>query len=308
MSRTASRGGGRALDVRAPAKINLTLRVLGTRPDGYHELRTVFQTVALHDTVRLTSRRGPLAMTCTEPGVPCDDRNLAWKAAAALWRASGRAGEPGGAHIHLVKRIPMEAGLGGGSSDAAAALMGLARIWRLRVTRADLAALGRTVGADVPFFLWGGTALGLGRGDRIYPLADLPPAWVVLVLPDFGVSTVEAYRWHDRRAGEPERTTGGSPAGLVRLPGAWALPDDEGGNDLQPAVAAHHPEIEAMCRALRAGRAHHAGMSGSGSAVFGLFDSREAALRAARRCGRAGWRALVTRTVRRRLAARHGIV
>ncbi|HVB36962.1 MAG TPA: 4-(cytidine 5'-diphospho)-2-C-methyl-D-erythritol kinase [Vicinamibacterales bacterium] len=285
----------RSLPVRAPAKINLTLRVLGTRADGYHELRTVFQTVALHDTVTVAAAgpRAPLTLTCTLPGVPCDDRNLAWKAARALWQTAGRPGVPTGVAIHIAKRIPMEAGLGGGSSDAAATLRGLARLWRLRLTRGDLALIGARIGADVPFFLWGGTALGLDRGDRIYPLADLPPAWVVLLLPAFGVSTVEAYRWHDRWAAE------GQPAPARQLPAGWALPGDEGGNDLESPVAARHPEIGAMTAALGAAGATYAAMSGSGSAVFGLFAGREAAERAARRCGRAGWRALVTRTTGR---------
>ncbi|MDE3154850.1 MAG: 4-(cytidine 5'-diphospho)-2-C-methyl-D-erythritol kinase, partial [Acidobacteriota bacterium] len=290
MDRDLSRAGrSTPIGVRAPAKINLTLRVLGTRADGYHELRTVFQTVALHDTVRVGPARGGLTVTCTQPGVPCDARNLVWKAAAALWTASGRRGAPSAA-IHIVKRIPMEAGLGGGSSDAAAALQGLARLWRLSLTRDQLAAIGRRIGADVPFFFWGGTALGLERGDRIYPLADLPAAWVVLVLPAFGVSTVAAYGWHDQWVARR------GPRTPVALPAGWGLPPDEGGNDLEPPVAERHPEIRAMTGLLREAGASYAAMSGSGSAVFGLFGTRGAAERAARRCGRVGWRAVATRT------------
>ncbi len=300
MARHASRSRRpQTFTLRAPAKINLTLRVLGIRADGYHELRTVFQTLGLHDTVRIagTGRRAPLTISCTLPGVPCDERNLAWKAAAALWTAAGRSGPPGGAAIHIVKRIPMEAGLGGGSSDAAAALMGLARLWRLPMSREALEAIGRRIGADVPFFLHGGTALGLERGDRIYPLAALPPMWVVLVLPDFGVSTAEAYRWHDLQA------AGSGQARAVALPASWGLPTDEGGNDLEAVVAARHPEIGAIGEILRAARATCAAMSGSGSTVFGLFGSREAAARAAGRCRRAGWRVVVTRTAGRPRAA-----
>ena len=276
--------------VRSHAKINLTLRILDRRPDGYHELRTVFQTVALHDTVTVTRRPGPFDVACTQPGVPCDERNLAWQAAVALWRAAGRPGAPVGAGVRIVKRIPMAAGLGGGSSNAAAALRGLAGAWGLAMTRAELAAVGASVGADVPFFLWGGTALGLGRGDVIYPLADLSPAWVVLVQPAFGVATAEAYRWYD------DWTGAGRPAPSVALPAGWPFPASESGNDLEPPVAARHPELRAIRAVLAGGRASYAAMSGSGSTVFGLFERREAAARAARRCAREGWQAVATRT------------
>ena len=133
------------------------------------------------------------------PGVPTDDRNLVWKAAQLLWEASGRSGEPKGAIVTLQKHIPMMAGLGGGSSDAAAALIGLRRLWKVRVSDDQVHALASRLGSDVPFFLLGGTALGLGRGDELYPLANLPRYWVVLAIPPFGIATPDAYRWLTRR-------------------------------------------------------------------------------------------------------------
>ncbi len=150
--------------------------------------------------------RGPLSLTCDDPQVPTDRRNLAWKAASLLWREArlGR-GEPRDVAIHLQKRIPAEAGLGGGSADAAVTLLGLNRLWKLKLDAASLSRLGARIGADVPFFLVGGTALGLGRGDDIYPLTDMPKVYVVLIRPGFGVSTVEAYRWYDEEARLPRK-------------------------------------------------------------------------------------------------------
>ena len=284
--------------VRAFAKINLSLRVLGLRADGYHELQNVFQSIALHDTLTIRAARGPFRLTCDDPDCPSDDTNLIWRAAERLWAVSGRRGSVRDISVDLVKRIPRQAGLGGGSSDAAAALRALGRLWH--VDEARLWATAAEVGADVPFFLEGGTALGLERGDRLFPLIDYPAAWVVLVLPSFGVSTKEAFGWWDasrdaavgrpvegrRRRGAPER-------------GARQM--FELVNDLEAPVASHHPQIARLVRALRKTGASHAALTGSGSAVFGLFSSRVAAAGAAGAlCRPASPRPLVTRTINRK--------
>ena len=164
----------RAVTIRAHAKINLDLRVLGPRLDGFHELRTVFQAISLHDVIECVAEDGPLAIECTTAGVPLDGTNLAWRAAEALWSALRRTGAVHGVRIRLLKGIPLQAGLGGGSADAAATLLALTHLWRVPVRPPQLTDLAAALGADVPFFLSGGTALGLGRGDEIYPLADLP--------------------------------------------------------------------------------------------------------------------------------------
>ena len=212
----------RPVIVRAHAKINLDLRVLGTRPDGFHELRTVFQAIALHDTVACIPREGPFAIECTAAGVPLDRSNLVWRAADALWRALRRDGPVRDVVVRLEKQIPLQAGLGGGSADAAATLVALARAWRVPVRPAQLTDVAATLGADVPFFLSGGTALGLGRGDEIYPLADLPRHWIVLLVPGFGVSTSEAYGWYDAerdwRAGRWRGSRSTCPARGRRAP------------------------------------------------------------------------------------------
>ena len=266
--------------VRAFAKINLSLRVLGTRADGYHELRTIFQSIALHDTLTILASRGPFSLTCGDPACPTDETNLIWLAAARMWAAAGRRGAPRDVAIDLAKRIPMRAGLGGGSSNAAAALRALARRWRVGETRVREAAVA--LGADVPYFLEGGTVLGLERGDLLFPLIDVPAAWVVLVLPDFGVSTKDAFGWLD----------GAAPRGSEPI-------ESERVNDLEAPVVARHPDIGRIISALRREGASQSAMSGSGSAVFGLFPHRPDAVRAAKRLSSAARRTLVTRTINR---------
>ncbi len=187
----------RSVTIRAFAKINLSLRVGDVRTDGYHPVQTLLQGIDLFDTVRIVRRPGPFEIRCETKGVPLDRTNLVWKAADVLWQTTGRAGEPRDVLVTLRKGIPMQAGLGGGSSDAAAALQGLSRIWQRRVPDGALHAMAAQLGSDVPYFLVGGTALGLGRGEEVYPLEDLPRLWVVLALPPFGVSTKDAYAWLD---------------------------------------------------------------------------------------------------------------
>ncbi len=281
--------------VRAHAKVNLDLRVLGTRADGFHELRTVFQTIELHDTLLCAERPGPFELKCRTPGVPLDQTNLIWRSAAALWKALGRAGAPLDTVVTLEKVIPMEAGLGGGSADAAAALQGLGRLWG-GVPMTLLREVASGIGADVAFFLFGGTALGLGRGEEIYPLVDLPPHWIVVVRPPFGVSTVEAYAWYDddRTAGVKDESRE-----FQMLPVPWPTRAAQMINDLEPPVVRRHPEISAVKTALREAGAVAAAMSGSGSAVFGLFRSRAAAARLISPLTTGGARALLTRTLTR---------
>lgn len=268
------------LRVRACAKINLTLRVLGVRADGYHDLRTVFQSLALHDTLLVTAAPGPLRIDCDAPGVPVDERNLVWQAADRLWRASGRRGVVDGVRIAIRKRVPMQAGLGGGSSDAAATLRALAGVWCPAMPQAQLEAIGASIGADVPFFFRGGTALGVDRGDRLFQLADFGRPWVVLAQPDFGISTADAYRWCD--AARPESSAAASPSDeAVARRLAAAGPFGDGGNDLQGPVAARYPAIDRLIRALTRRGASWAAMSGSGSVCYGLFASKREALAAA---------------------------
>jgi len=284
----------RKLLTRAHAKVNLDLRVLGTRTDGFHELRTVFQAIELHDTLVSVEHRGPFTVKCRKPGVPLDENNLVWRAAAGLWKALGRSGPPRDVIVTIDKKIPIQAGLGGGSADAAAALLALARLWG-GAPLAVLREVGTAIGADVAFFLSGGTALGLGLGEEIYPLVDLPPHWIVIVRPPFGVSTAEAYSWYDddRAAGLKEARE------LQMLPVPWPTRAAQMINDLEPPVLRRHPEITLLKAALREAGAVASAMSGSGSAVFGLFRSRAAAARCVKPLSKGGNLAILTRTITR---------
>lgn len=282
------------MSVRAHAKINLDLRVLGTRADGYHELRTVFQAISLHDTIECRPREGSFAIECDTAGVPLDASNLIWKAAQTLWRSLRRDGDVRDIVIRLQKRIPLQAGLGGGSADAAATLLGLARVWRVPAQPSQLTDVASTLGADVPFFLSGGTALGLGRGDEVYPLADLPRHWVVLLIPGFGVSTGDAYGWYD---GERDLGRGQAVREPQYVPGPWPSRAAQMINDLEAPIARHYPEIEQMKLSLRRVGALAAAMSGSGSTVFGLFQKRGDAVSAVERLSGAGWRVLLTESL-----------
>lgn len=290
----ASRSGPRIV-ARAHAKVNLDLRVLGTRADGYHELRTVFQSIELHDVLVAQAARGPFVLRCRARGLPLDERNLVWRAAAALWKALGRAGDPCDTVVALDKVIPMEAGLGGGSADAAATLQALARLWG-GAPVSLLREVATGVGSDVPFFLSGGTALGLGRGDEIYPLVDLPRHWIVVVRPPFGVSTAEAYAWYDEDRAAGVREVRGE---LQILPVPWPSRAAQMVNDLEPPVIRRHPEIAALKQALRESGAVAASMSGSGSAVFGLFRTRPAAVRAVGTLARTVGSVVLSRTLSR---------
>ncbi len=219
---------------RAHAKVNLDLRVLGTRPDGYHELRTVFQSIALHDTLLCVARPGPFALKCRTSGVPLDESNLVWRAAAALWTAIGRAGTPTDICRSLSgKRYRCKPG------SAAAAPMPRRRCWPWRGSGAGCRCRSyvtspAAIGADVPYFLSGGTALGLGRGEEIYPLVDLPTHWIVIVQPPYGISTAEAYAWYDE-----DRAAGSARA--ARAADAARAVADSSGSDDQRSRAARRP-------------------------------------------------------------------
>ncbi len=371
------------LCVCAPAKINLHLEVLGLRGDGYHDVRTILQSIALADTLVLTPRRGPFTVRSRAQAMPRDRENLIWRAAAALWRALGRSGDPSGVAVTIRKVVPAGAGLGGASSDAASALQALRRIWAPDAPDRLLRDVAAAVGSDVPFFLQGGTVVATGRGEWTRRLAPVDPCEVVLGVPGFEVSTAAAYRWWDEEAGvgAGRRSAGleagapvrggalgpghagleagapvrggalgpggagleagapvrggavgpghagleaGAPvrggavgpgrAGLeggapvrggavgsggarAMVPRGWRSRLERLWNDLEEPVSNRHPEIGEMVRRLRATGAVRAGMTGSGSAVFGLFRSATAAERARRAVRRRGWRTMRTRTI-----------
>ena len=280
-----------SVTLRAFAKINLSLRISAVREDGFHDVQTLLQAIDLFDRVKCETRRGPFEIRCDMPGVPTDHRNLVWKAARCCGRHPAAPASRKAPCVTLQKQIPMMAGLGGGSSDAAAALIGLRRLWKLRVSDEQVHALASRLGSDVPFFLLGGTALGLGRGDELYPLANLPRYWVVLAIPPFGIATPDAYRWFDEA-----REKGSAPSPVRSGKGAMPLlPNVPFVNDLEAPVAARHPVIAELKQRLADRGALLAAMSGSGSTVFGVFPSASRCQRAARAVTSTGAKVLTAR-------------
>ena len=257
------------------AKINLSLELLGRRADGYCEIRTRYQTVSLYDRLRLClTRGGEIVVRVPGGGAPAGRANLIHR---LLARARRGLGLRRGVEVELEKNIPVERGLGGGSSDAAAALLGLLRLTRTRVSEEELCRLGASLGADVPFFFAGGHALGVGRGDDIHPLDDIEPAYCLLLCPPRRIPTRAAYAWA-ARAGLTRRRR---PAIIADSPdGLWGT-----GNDFEPVVFSRFPELARMKAALLGAGARQAGLSGSGSTVYALFTHRAAAERASRYAG-----------------------
>ena len=285
------------LTVPAFAKINLGLRVLGRRPDGYHEISTVFQTVSLHDTLTFeTAPAGRLEMVCTDAEIPADETNLVLRAASALRE---RFGVALGARVGLEKVIPAGGGLGGGSSDAAVTLAALATLWGIETDAGELAEIGARLGADVPFFLYGGTAAGKGTGTDIRPLADAPKMHLCVVTPCVRVSTAEAYG----ALGAPALTKEGALVNLSVSRTEADFPDslcDVWSNDFEAVVVRLHPEIGRAREALSRAGARRVMLSGSGSSVFGVFESKGAAARACAALGaETGWRLFACDTLTR---------
>lgn len=271
-------------EVRIPAfaKINLRLDILGMRADGFHDLRTIFQTISLHDELRLRSSRRPEILLTIEGNESLSaepvQKNLVYRAVEALQRELRiRAG----VEIELEKTIPAGRGLGGGSSDAAAAMLGFLRLTRKKLPTARMVEIAASLGADVPFFLFGGRALGVSKGDEIYPLADIPKLHVLVVAPkEIHVPTPDAYRWLKAK-----------PLGLTK-PAAnskllefcalcWSAQGSGLSNDFEGPVFRRHSRLDQIKRALLQRGAAEASLAGSGSAVFGVFPSPAMARRAA---------------------------
>jgi len=274
----------KSVRVPAYAKVNLCLDVLGRRADGYHELRTVFQAISLNDTLELELRPktgielqvlgdGSLS------GVPHEE-NLVYRALRDL---SAVLGLPQGVRAVLTKRIPVGRGLGGGSSDAAAALLGLLKLAKRSLETARLLEIAAKLGADVPFFLHGGRALGIGRGDEIYPLPDVKRRHLLVVSPhEIAVPTKDAYQWISEGLSR-ELTNGEGPTKLLQFCAlCWSPQGGALSNDFEAAVFPRYPRLAAIKRELLQQGAAEASLAGSGSAVFGVYQHPAKARRAAR--------------------------
>ena len=309
--------------VRSFAKINIGLRIGAARPDGFHELRTVYQTIALHDVLRVSAGRGcGIEIRSKAGGVPQDESNTCYRVTDRVLRALKQRAK---VTIHIEKNLPVQGGLGGASSNAVATLLALERALQQTLPPDQRLRICSEVGSDLPLFLLGGTVLGAGRGEQVYPLVDLPATACVVATPDVGVSTPHAFaRWDQlqhggKLTGEPISSTinGFSHSVCAWLSGSSSgVPSRTAGdraeallldlvragieNDFERVVFSEYPELREVKRAMERAGARYASLSGSGSTVYGLFVSTAEAKKAAGRLKEDGIRAEATTTLPRR--------
>jgi 4-diphosphocytidyl-2-C-methyl-D-erythritol kinase len=275
------------ITLRSPAKINLCLSVLGRRPDGYHDVEMLMQMVGLYDEVTVSTGEQGVSVTCDSHAVPSGEQNIAWKAATEMLRISGKGV---GLSIEIKKNIPVAAGLGGGSGNAAAVLAALNRLLGIGLDRDRLAEIGARIGMDVPFFFFGPTALARGRGEILTELAPVPHIPVLLVNPGFETSTAWVYKNLNLRL-----TKKGDCNKIARL----NLRNIALGlhNDLEKVTSAVYPVINRIKNALLDQGAVGALMSGSGPTVFGIFETDDACRAAAGSLSPEGWKCYPVGTV-----------
>jgi 4-diphosphocytidyl-2-C-methyl-D-erythritol kinase len=336
------------VSVRSFAKINLGLRIGAPREDGFHELLTVYQTIGLHDVIQVSVGRGSgIEIRCSDPRVPKDESNTCYRIVEKAMRVLNVKRR---VVVDIEKRLPVQGGLGGASANAVAALLGLERGLKKALPAVERLRIAAEVGSDLPLFLVGGTVLGVGRGEQVYPLEDLPATACVVVTPEVGVSTPKAFAEWDRLVGKnfgpgtnsglaalgrtaeaavPTQTGGteltvyGASDRMVELGrglSAWLSESYSGApfgrgraenpllelvragikNDFEEVVFPEYPELSEGKRALERAGAKYASLSGSGSTLYGLFASKEAARAAVTRLRTQGWAAQATVTLRRK--------
>jgi 4-diphosphocytidyl-2-C-methyl-D-erythritol kinase len=314
------------ISVRSFAKINLGLRIGALRGDGFHELLTVYQTIGLHDVIRVSVQRGcGIEIRCSDPRVPKDESNTCYRIVEKSMQALNAKGR---VVVEIEKRLPVQGGLGGASANAVAALLGLERAVKKALPAGERLRIAAEVGSDLPLFLVGGTVLGVGRGEQVYALEDLPATACVVVTPEVGVSTPGAFAQWDRRMGQTEAselTMPGASDRMIELGrglSAWLSERYSGAprqisrrgraenpllelvragikNDFEQVVFPEYPELSEGKSALERVGAKYASLSGSGSTLYGLFASKGAARAAVTRLRKQGWAAQATVTVRR---------
>lgn len=280
------------------AKINLSLRVLGKRDDGLHEIETIFQTISLQDKLTFSLLdENRIELSCNDFDIPTDERNLVVKAARILYESFN---VKRGARINLEKSIPSPGGLGGGSSDAAITLMALAYLWDLKTNKKEMEEIGATLGADVPFFFTGGTALGLGLGTELHQLKDLSRKELLVITPNVSVSTANAYIALNARRLTKKRVVS------ILTSSRWSEKITDSyktllNNDFETVIFRLEPEIKRVKEALIQTGSSGALMCGSGASVFGIFDNVEARERAIEKLSRENsWRMFVCSTIGRK--------
>ncbi len=316
--------------VRSFAKINLGLRLGARRPDGFHDLLTIYQTIGLHDLLRVSVARGSgIEIACVDPRVPKDASNTCYRVAEKTLAALGKTGR---VRIEIEKRLPVQGGLGGASANAIATMLGLERGLKTLLPAPEKLRIAAEVGSDLSLFLIGGTILGLGRGEQVYPLPDLPATPCVVLTPEIGVSTPKAFARWDAMSGADDRAAQGDPKLTLLNPSdrinqlSRALSGRLGevysgapfgrgraenlllelvragiANDFEEVVFPEYPELREAKRALDRAGAEYASLSGSGSTLYGLFGSKKAATEAASGLCQQGWTALATTTLTRKM-------
>jgi 4-diphosphocytidyl-2-C-methyl-D-erythritol kinase len=292
-----------AVTFSAYAKVNIGLRVVRRRPDGFHDIETLFQSIDLADTLAFERReKGEVGLECDHPGLSAGRENLVVRAAEALRSAFSTSA---GVRIILRKRIPLAAGLGGGSADAACALLALRKLWRIPATDDALAGIAARLGSDVPFFLYGGTALGRGRGERLQLLPDYPSFGVLLLSPDIRISTAEVYGKTRQILTDKASESNITPSYWERSCREGTLPDAWGSlkNDLEEIVFQDIPELPQLKQKLEDCGSFFASMSGSGPSIFGIFENPAKAAQAADRFAGQSLRATVCSFVSRAVYA-----
>ncbi|TKJ34507.1 4-(cytidine 5'-diphospho)-2-C-methyl-D-erythritol kinase [bacterium (candidate division B38) B3_B38] len=277
------------ISLRSFAKINLALEVKGLRTDGYHEVHTIYQAINLYDIMQLEEQpRGiDIVTNCLE--LPTDSRNLVYRACLRLQESFNI---NRGVRVKIDKKIPLGAGLGGGSSNAAVTLMGLTHLWALPLSRVDLYPIARELGADVPYFLMGGSCLGMGRGDELYSLADLPRWWIVLVVSPFSLSTSEVYQRTNLVLTKKKNNSSMRGFCLMESDIEHLMV-----NDLEEVVFPDYPALRSVKEVLKELGAKGSLMSGSGPTIYGLFKMHKDAQRAQKSLMAMGYRVILTRTL-----------
>jgi 4-diphosphocytidyl-2-C-methyl-D-erythritol kinase len=309
--------------IRSFAKINLGLAIGPARPDGFHSLRTIYQTVGLHDILKIEVTRGVgIEIRCKNPRVPDDETNTCWRVTERVLRALKQRKKT---VVTIQKKLPVQGGIGGGSSNAIATMLGLEKALKAKLSAQQRLQIATEVGSDLPLFLVGGTVLGCGRGEEVWPMPDLPPWDIVLATPEIGVSTPEAFRRWDALVqsngkltdtGLSDRISKFSRSAFEWLTGlpTTGVPAKGGNraetllldlvragieNDFERVVFPEYPELRDVKRALEREGAKFASLSGSGATVFGLFSASAAAEKAAANLSRAGIPAQATKFLSR---------
>src|SRR5713101_6408412 len=323
-----------SIAVRSFAKINLGLCIGARREDGFHDLHTVYQTVALHDVVRVEAGRGlGIEIRCHNAAVPCDESNTCYRIAERVLRALKTRAK---ITISIEKKLPVQGGMGAASSNAVATMLAMEQALKVRIAPEEKLRITAEVGSDVPLFLVGGTILGMGRGEQVFPLADLPPIPCVVATPALGVSKPKAFADWDKLAAQAKTPGARNSSHAAKLTGnngsdtinefsqsvfSWLWSSATGvsamgggraeaplldlvragiENDFEQVVFPQHPELRDVKRVLEGAGAQYASLSGSGSTVYGLFPSKDAAQKGAQKLEASGTPALATTTMTRR--------